>query len=117
MIVGVLEVFEANWDELFQMTWGSGVFVDVCDDKFQVRHWLGKSVEVRLQQVELTNSCECLIKVGDLRQLIHVLSNVADDLGIIDALIAQAFPDHQQFAMRRVCGVVESSGTTVEDAD
>jgi hypothetical protein len=81
----------------------------VCDDEFQVCHGLGKGV--------LTNRRKCLVKVGDLGQLIHVLSNVADDLGIIDALIAQPFPDHQQFAMRRVCGIVESSGTTVKDAD
>ena len=58
-----LEVFEAKGDELFRMTWG--VFVDVYDDKFQVRHWLGERVEFSLQQVELTNSCECLFKVGD----------------------------------------------------
>ena len=87
------------------MTWEGGVLVDVCDNKFQVSHWLGECVKFHLQQVELTNSCECLVKVGDLRQLIHVLSNVADDLGIVDALIAQPFPDHQQFAMRRVCGI------------
>ncbi len=69
-----------------------------------------------MQQVELTNRRECLVKVGDLRQLIHVLSNVADDLRIIDALVTQPFPDHQKFAMRRVRGVVQSSGTTIEDA-
>ena len=92
MIVGVLEVFEANRDELFRMTCGSGVFVGVCDDKFQVCHWLGKSVEFLLQQVELTNGCKCIVKVGDFRQLIHVSSYVADDLGIVNALIAQPFP-------------------------
>ncbi len=62
------------------------------DDKPQVSHWFGKSVEFRLQQVELTNSCEGFVKVGDFRQLIHVLSYVADDLGIVNALIAQPFP-------------------------
>jgi hypothetical protein len=60
----------------------------MCDNEFQIRHWLGKSVEVRLQQVELTNSCEGVIKVGDVRQLIHVLTYVADDLGVLNALIA-----------------------------
>ena len=74
-------------------------------------------MKFRLKHVELTNGCESFIEVGDLQELIHVLSNVADDLGIIDALIAQPFPDHQQFAMRRVGGIVESSGTAVEDAD
>ena len=73
MIVGVLEVFEANGYELFRMAWGSGVFVDVCDDEFQVSHWSGKSVEFRLQQVELASGRECLVKVGDLWQLIHRL--------------------------------------------
>ena len=117
MIVGVLEVLEANGHELFRMTWGSGVFVDVCDNNFQVRHGLSEGVQFRLQQVELANSCEGLVKVGDFRQLIHVLSYVADDLGIIDALIAQPFPGYQQFTMSRVCGIIESSGTTVKDAD
>jgi len=51
MIVGVLEVFEAKRNELLGMTWGYGVFVDMRDDKFQVRHWLSESVESRLQQV------------------------------------------------------------------
>ena len=60
----------------------------MCDDEFQIRHWLGKGVEFRLQQVELTNSCEGVIKVGDVRQLIHVLPYVADDLGVVNALIA-----------------------------
>ena len=51
MIVGVLEVFEAKRNELLGMAWGYGVFVDMRDDEFQIRHWLGESVEFRLQQV------------------------------------------------------------------
>ena len=49
MIVGVLEVFEAKRNELLGMAWGYGVFVDMRDDEFQVRHWLSESVEFRLQ--------------------------------------------------------------------
>ena len=71
----------------------------MCDNEFQIRHWLGKSVEFRLQQVELTNGCEGFVEVGDFRQLIHVLSYVADNLGVVNALIAQPCPYYQQFPM------------------
>jgi len=47
----------------------------------------------------LTNRYEGFVEVGDVRQLIHVLSYVADDLGVIDALIAQPCPYYQQFLM------------------
>ena len=70
-----------------------------------------------MQQVELTNGRKRLVKVGDFRQLVHVLSNIADDLGVVDTLITQPFPDHQKFAMQRVGGIVQSSGTAVEDLD
>ena len=95
MIVGVLEVFEAKRNELLGMTWGYGVFVDMRYDEFQIRHWLSESVEFRLQQVELTNSDEGFVKVGDVRQLVHVLSYVADNLNVVDALIAQPCPYYQ----------------------
>ncbi len=99
MIVGVLEVFEAKRNELLGMAWGYGIFVDMRYDEFQISHWLSESVEFCLQQVELTNSDEGFVKVGDVRQLIHVLSYVADDLGVVDALIAQPCPYDQQFLM------------------
>ena len=44
------------------------------------------------------------------------MTNVADDLRLIDALIAQPFPDHEEFAMRTLFGVIESGGTAVQDA-
>ena len=90
------------------MAWGGGVFIDVSDNELQISHGLSKGVEFRLKHVELTNGS--FVEVGDFWELIHVLSNVADDLGIIDALVAQPFPYHEEFAMRSMFGIIESSG-------
>ena len=81
------------------MAWGSGVLVDMCNDEFQIRHRLSQCVQLRLKQVELTNGREGFVEIGDFGQLIHVLPNVADDLRIIYALIAQPFPDDSEFPM------------------
>ena len=83
------------------------------DNELQIRHGLSKNVKFSLKHVEFAHGCKRFVKVGDLRELIHVLTNIADDLKIIDALIAHPFPDHQEFAMRTLFGIVESSGTTV----
>jgi hypothetical protein len=96
---------------------GGGVFIDVGNNELQISHGLSKSVKFSLKHVELTNGSESFVKVGDFRELIHVLTNVADDLGIIDALIAQPFPDHEDFAMRTLFGIVESGGTAVQDSN
>jgi type IV secretion system protein VirD4 len=56
----------------------------VSDYELQISHGLSESVEFSLKHVELTNGGESFIKVGDLRQLVHILTNVADDLGVLD---------------------------------
>ena len=70
MIVGILEVFQSNRDELLRMAWGGGVFIDVGNNEVQISHGLSKSVKFRLKHVELINGGESFIKVGDLRELI-----------------------------------------------
>jgi hypothetical protein len=40
MIVRVLEVLKANWNELFGLARGSGVLVDMGDDELEIIHWL-----------------------------------------------------------------------------
>ena len=99
------------------MARGGGVFVDVSDDELQISHGLSKGVKFRLKHVELTNGGESFVEVGDFWELIHILSNVADNLGIVDALVAQPFPDHKEFAMRSMVGIIESSGTAVQDSN
>jgi hypothetical protein len=89
----------------------------VSDNEVQISHGLSKGVKFRLKHVELTNGSESFVEVGDFRELIHVLSNVAHNLGIIDALVAQPFPDHEEFAMRTIFSVIESGGTAVQDSN
>jgi len=95
MRIGILEILELDRDKLFGVLWQGGHFAAVEHDEFAIRHGLHQRLQLCLQHIDMPQGGDGLREVRDLGQSVHVLFDLAHNVGIEDALILQPFPDNQ----------------------
>jgi hypothetical protein len=72
----------------------------VADDKLEISHGIAQCLKFGLKHIHMPQNREGLLKIGDFGQHGHVLLDLADDVGIEEALTEKPLPDHQELSTR-----------------
>jgi len=111
--IGVLEIFELDGHELLGVLWRRRHLAAVQHDEFAVGHGFAESLQLCLEHVDVGQGGDSLSKVRDLGESIHVVLDLADDVGIKDSLGEQPVPNDKELLTGRLVGGVKDSGAFV----